>query len=60
MSVLGHMAIYALYHHALRAHTPTTHYTTISRFLCNFFLDWPLIYFVSTIHQVIWPSPGTL
>jgi len=29
--------------------------------LCaNFSLEWPLIFFVSTIHQVIWPSPGTL
>jgi len=25
-----------------------------------FFPEWPLIFLVSTIHQVIWPSPGTL
>jgi len=24
------------------------------------FLEWPLIFLVITIHQVIWPSPGTL
>ena len=28
---------------------------------CAFFSpEWPLNFFVITIHQVIWPSPGTL
>ena len=27
---------------------------------CNFFRKWPLIFLVSEIRQVIWPSPGTL
>jgi len=40
--------------------TPTVHSTTISRFPCNFFPEWPLIFLVISIHQVIWPSPGTL
>jgi len=35
--------------------TPTVHSTTISRFPCNFSPEWPLIFFVSMIHQVIWP-----
>jgi len=51
--------IFALCHHALGAHIPTAHSTTISRFWCNFFPEWPLNFFVRTIHQVIWPSPGT-
>ena len=34
--------------------------TIISRFLCNFFPKWPLIFLLITIHQVIWLSPGTL
>ena len=25
-----------------------------------FFPKWPLIFLVITIHQVIWPNPGTL
>jgi len=29
-------------------------------FRAIFFPDWPLIFLVITIHQVIWPSPGTL
>jgi len=29
-------------------------------FRAIFFPGWPLIFFVITIHQVIWPSPGTL
>ena len=40
--------------------TPTVHSTTISWFPCNLFPEWPLIFLVITIHQVIWPSPGTL
>jgi len=40
--------------------TPTVHSTTISRFLRTFFTEWPLILVVITIHQLIWPSPGTL
>jgi len=42
------------------SHTPTVYSTTISRFTCNIFSEWPLNFFVSTIHLVIWPSPGTL
>jgi len=39
---------------------PTIHCTTISRFLCSFFPRMaPQFFLVSTIHQVIWPSPGT-
>ena len=52
------MPIYARFNHALGAHTPTSHSTTISRFLCNFSPDWPLNLVVSMIHQVIWPSPS--
>jgi len=40
--------------------TQTVHPTTISRFTCNFPPEWLLIFLVSTKHQVIWPSPGTL
>jgi len=40
--------------------TPTIHCTTISRFLCNFFPRMDPQFFWSTIHQVIWPSPGTI
>ena len=29
-------------------------------FCKNSFHEWPLNFFVITIHQVIWPSPGTL
>jgi len=29
-------------------------------FCAIFFPEWPLIFLVVTIHQVIWPSPGTL
>jgi len=29
-------------------------------FRANFFPEWPLNFFVSMIHQVIWPSPGAL
>jgi len=34
--------------------------TTISRFLCNFFPRTAPQFFSIMIHQVIWPSPGTL
>jgi len=42
--------------------TPTVHSTTISRFHFREFIfpEWPLIFLVITIHQIIWPSPGTL
>jgi len=40
--------------------TPTVHSTTISRFLCNFFPRLAPHFLIITIHQVIWPSPGTL
>jgi len=41
--------------------TPTIHCTTISRFFVqSFSTKGPLIFLVSTIHEVIWPSPGTL
>ena len=40
--------------------TPTVHNTTISRFVCDFFPEQPLVFLVFTIHQVIWPSPCTL
>jgi len=42
------------------SYTPTVHSTTISRFPYNFFRMWPLIFCQHKIHQVIWPSPGTL
>jgi len=29
-------------------------------FGASFFPEWPLIFVAITIHQVIWPSPGTL
>jgi len=45
---------------SLCTHTPTAHSTAISRFLCNFFFKQPLIFCQHTIHQVIWPGPGTL
>jgi len=38
--------------------TPPIHCTTISRYLCNFFPWMAPQFFWSTIHQVIWPSPG--
>jgi len=41
-------------------YTPTAHSKVISRFLCNFFSTWPLIFCQHTIHQVIWHCPGTL
>ena len=40
--------------------TPTVHSTTVSRFLCYFFPRMAPHFFVITIHQVLWPSPGTL
>jgi len=40
--------------------TPPLHCTTISRFLSNFFPPMAPHFFWYTIHQVIWPSPGTL
>jgi len=39
---------------------PTARSTAISRFLCNFFPKWPLIFGQHTIHQVIWQCPSTL
>jgi len=33
---------------------------TFFDFRAIFFPEWPLIFLVITIHQVIWPSPGTL
>ena len=45
---------------SLEPTNPTLQSTTISQFLCNVFPQWPLIFLVITIHQVIWPSPGTL
>ena len=55
--------ICALCDRSLCTHTPTTHCASISRLSCLFgslFKLWPLNFFVSTIRQVIWPSPGTL
>jgi len=52
--------------HALGVHTPTTHSAAISPSFRSIgfsewpTLEWPLNCFVSTIWQVIWPSPGTL
>jgi len=40
--------------------TPPIHFTTISRFPSNFFHRMAPQFFWYTIHQVIWPSPGTL
>jgi len=40
--------------------TPTIYMTTISRFLCNIFPRMAHHFFGYPIHQVIWPSPGTL
>jgi len=40
--------------------TPTRHYTIIFRFPCNFSPRMASHFLVMTIHQVIWPSPGTL
>jgi len=40
------------------SHLSTVYPTTISRFRYKFFPERPSIFFVSTIHQVIWPSPG--
>ena len=51
--------ICVLCHHALIAHTLTARSAAISRFPC-YFSGWPLIFFVSTIRQVIWLSPSTL
>ena len=42
------------------SHTPTVQLKTISWFPNNIFLMRPLIFWQHTIHQVIWPSPGTL
>ena len=39
---------------------PTIQWTTISWFLWIFCPEMPLIFVVIMIHQVIWPSPGTL
>jgi len=52
--------IWAPSHLSLCIHTPTAHPTAISRFSFNFFAQWPHICCQHTIHQVIWPSPGTL
>jgi len=49
--VPGLMPIHALCQHALGAHTPTAHSTTISEF--KIFSEWPPNFFVSTIHQAI-------
>jgi len=40
--------------------TPTIYTTIISRFPWNFLLRMALVFVFITIHQVIWPSPGTL
>ena len=45
---------------SLCTHSPTAHSSAISRFACNFFPKWPLIFGQHTVHPVIWPSPGTL
>ena len=52
---MGTLGLWVNYPYALT--TPNVHCTTISWFLCNFFPEWPLIFLVITIHQVIWPSP---
>jgi len=36
--------------------TPTVHITNVSQFPCNFFPEWALIFWIITIHQVLWPS----
>ena len=41
-------------------YAPTPCSTAISQFLCIFFPKWPLIFCQHTIHQVIWPGPGSL
>jgi len=50
-----------IFHHAsLCAHTPTSHTATVSRSLpCLFSETLVSHFFVSTIRQVIWPSPGS-
>jgi len=56
----AHEPIWAPSQLSVCSHTPTVHSTTISRFPYSFFRMWPLIFCQHTIHQVIWPSPGTL
>jgi len=58
--VLGLAPICVLCHHTLGAHIPTVQFATFSDFCVNFFSSAPSIFFVITIHQVIWRSPGTL
>ena len=41
---------------SLCTHNPDHSHTNISRFLCNFFSEWPLIFCQHIIHQ----NPGTL
>ena len=47
---------------ALSLLSPCTHNSDCSYYnhRAIFFPEWPLIFLVITIHQVIWPSPGTL
>ena len=45
---------------SLCTHTPTAHLTVNFPFPCIFFPKWPRIFCQHAIHQVIWPSPGTL
>jgi len=59
-SVSGLTPIYAPSQLSLCTHNPTAHSPAISRFPCNFFRKWPLNFLVSTIRQVIEPSPCTL
>jgi len=40
--------------------TPTVHATKFLDYRAIFSPEWPLIFLVITIHQVIWLSPGTL
>ena len=43
---------------SLCTHTPTNHFTAISRFPCNFFPKWPLIFFLLSFHQLIFLCPS--
>jgi len=55
---IGH--IWALSNCPYAPTTPPIHFTTISWFLSNFFPRMAPQLFWYTIHQGIWPSPGTL
>ena len=60
-SRIGH--IWALSQLSLCTHNSDCLLSVVQLFLefrAIFFPEWPLIFLIITIHQVIWPSPGTL